>query len=557
MSSLTTPTKTAGVALKQAGKAADELDSRLTLAKGMRRQLNKVFPTHWSFMLGEVALYSFIILLLSGTYLALFFDPSMQEVTYNGSFTGLRGVDMSRAYESTLNISFDVRGGLFVRQLHHWAALLFVASMVAHLCRIFFTGAFRRPRETNWFVGALLLVIGMFEGFTGYSLPDDLLSGIGVRAAVSGGILSVPLIGTWLHWLIFGGEFPGQDFIPRFYTIHILVFPGILLGLIAVHLALVWYQKHTQFPGVRRKENNVVGVRIMPVFAAKGGSFFAVVLGVLAIMSGIFQINPVWNIGPYSTGKVSAGSQPDWYMAWFDGLLRIWPDWEIYLGNYTIPAVFPGLVVIGLVIGLTVMYPVIERKLSKDNAHHNLLQRPRDAPVRTALGALAITFYAVMFISCANDIIAFKFDISLNAMTWGGRILLLIGPPIAYWVTYRICLGLQRSDRAVLEHGIETGIIKRLPHGEFIEVHQPLGGTDEHGHAIPLEYQGASVPKKMNELGYTGKGISGIWRAADLPEETAALERARAEQHEHTENGHSGNGQSESESEQLSGRSTE
>ncbi|WP_031466013.1 cytochrome b [Sciscionella sediminilitoris] len=532
MSSLTTPTKTAGVALKQAGKAADELDARLRFAAGIRRQLNKVFPTHWSFMLGEIALYSFIVLLLSGTYLALFFDPSMQEVTYNGSFANLRGVEMSRAYESTLNISFDVRGGLFVRQLHHWAALLFVAAMVAHLCRIFFTGAFRRPRETNWFVGALLLVLGMFEGYFGYGLPDDLLSGIGIRAAMSGGILSVPLIGTWIHWLIFGSEFPGNELIPRLYTIHILILPGILLGLIAVHLAVVWYQKHTQFPGVRRKESNVVGVRIMPVFAAKAGAFFAVVLGLLAVISGIFQINPIWNLGPYSTGKVSAGVQPDWYMGWTDGLIRLWPDWEIYLGSYTVPAVFFPLMAFGVIITLTIMYPVIERKFSKDTAHHNVLQRPRDVPVRTGLGALALTFYAVMFISCANDIIAFKFDISLNAMTWGGRILLLIGPPIAYYVTYRICLGLQRSDRAILEHGIETGIIKRLPHGEFIEVHQPLGGTDEHGHAIPLEYQGASVPKKMNELGYTGRGMSGIWRAADPPEEIEALEKARQDQHE-------------------------
>jgi len=531
MSSITTPTKPTNAALKLAGKSAQDMDERYHLAAGLRRQLNKVFPSHWSFLLGEIALYSFIVLLLSGTYLALFFDPSMTEVQYQGSFTNLDGIWMSRAFESALNISFDVRGGLFVRQLHHWAALLFMAAMAAHMLRIFFTGAFRKPREANWIIGVLLLILGGFEGFTGYSLPDDLLSGTGIRAAMSGGILSMPVIGTWLHWALFGGEFPGTTIIPRFYTMHILLIPGILLGLIAVHLGLVWYQKHTQFPGARRKETNVVGVRIMPVFALKGGGFFAVVVGVLALLGGLFQINPIWNFGPYSPAQVSAGSQPDWYMAWTDGLLRLWPDWEINFGHrYLIPAVFFPLMVIGLVLGVLAAYPFLERKLSKDFAHHNLLQRPRDAPVRTSLGAMGLAFFIVLTISCGNDIIADKFHISLNAMTWAGRIGLLILPPIAYYVTYRICVGLQRGDREVLEHGVETGIIKRLPHGEFIEVHQPLGPVDDHGHPIPLEYQGASVPKRMNKLGAAGHAVPGSLLRPDPRDETIALERARTEE---------------------------
>ncbi|MFD5097291.1 cytochrome bc complex cytochrome b subunit [Amycolatopsis thailandensis] len=536
MSSLTTPTKGTNPAEKAVGAGAKWADDRYHLAKGMRHQINKVFPTHWSFLLGEIALYSFLILLLSGVYLTLFFDPSMEEVVYNGSYTGLQGVEMSRAFATTLDISFDVRGGLFVRQLHHWAALIFVASMMVHMFRIFFTGAFRRPREANWVIGALLLVLGMFEGFFGYSLPDDLLSGTGIRATLSGIVLSVPVMGTWIHWALFGGEFPGNEIIPRLYTIHILLLPGIMLGLVAAHLALVWYQKHTQFPGVRRKETNVVGVRIMPVFALKGGAFFALVTGIIALMSGLFQINPIWNIGPYNAAQVSAGSQPDWYMAWADGMLRIWPAWELYLGNYTVPAVFfPGAVGMPLLIGLLVMYPWIERKLSKDTAHHNLLQRPRDVPVRTSLGIMALTFFAVIMLSGFNDIIAFAFDISLNATTWAGRIGVLLLPPIAYYITYRICLGLQRADREVLEHGVETGIIKRLPHGEFIEIHQPLGPVDDHGHPLPLEYQGASVPKKMNKLGSAGHAVAGSTWSPDPVEETIALERARA-------NGHGSNG---------------
>ena len=531
MSAITTPTKPANAAARVAGAAANAADERYHAASGLRKQLNKVFPTHWSFLLGEIALYSFIVLLLSGTYLALFFDPSMTEVTYNGAFENLRGIEMSRAFASTLDISFETRGGLFVRQVHHWAALLFMAAIVVHMFRIFFTGAFRKPREINWVIGIVLFMLGAIEGFLGYSLPDDLLSGTGLRV-MAALLISFPVIGTWLNWLMFGGEFPGTDIIPMLYTAHILLIPAIILGLIAAHLALVWYQKHTQFPGVGRKETNVVGVRIMPVFAAKGGGFFAIVVGVIAIMGGVFQINPIWNFGPYNPAQISAGSQPDWYMGWTDGLVRIWPAWEFYLGNYTIPAPFlPFILGLPLLTGIAAVYPWIERKMTKDYAHHNLLQRPRDVPVRTALGCMAITYFMVLLLMGGNDIFAYQFDISLNLTTWMGRIGMLILPPIAYFVAYRICIGLQRGDREVLEHGVETGIIKRLPHGEFIEIHQPLGPVDDHGHPIPLAYQGASVPKKMNKLGSAGHPVPGSTWSPDPAEETVALENARKKAH--------------------------
>jgi ubiquinol-cytochrome c reductase cytochrome b subunit len=542
MSGITTPTKQKNPAARAAGATGNWLDDRLHAAGGIRKQLNKVFPTHWSFLLGEVALYSFIVLLLSGTYLALFFDPSMQEVEYQGSFVNLRGLEMSRAYESALNLSFDVRGGLFVRQVHHWAALLFMAAIVLHMFRVFFTGAFRKPRETNWVIGILLFMLGAIEGFAGYSLPDDLLSGAGLRI-MSGLILSIPVIGTWVNWLLFRGEFPGHDVIPLLYTAHILLIPGILLALVGVHVGLVWYQKHTQFPGVMRTEKNVIGVRIMPFFALKGGGFFAICVGVIAIMGGVFQINPIWNFGPFNPAHISAGTVPDWYMGWTDGLIRLWPAWEVYLGNYMIPAAFfPFMLGLPLLTGIAAVYPWIERKFTKDYAVHNLLQRPRDVPVRTSLGAMAITYFMVSLLSAANDVLADKFDISLNATTWMGRIGLLVLPPLAYAITYRLCLGLQRADREVLEHGVETGIIKRLPHGEFIELHQPLGPVDEHGHPIPLEYQGAAVPKKMNKLGSAGRPVVGTILRPDPVEETLALERARAELHNGHGNGH-GNGE--------------
>ncbi|UZJ23578.1 cytochrome bc complex cytochrome b subunit [Rhodococcus antarcticus] len=522
---MTTTIPTQNRTEQAAAGAATWADDRYHLSAGLRRQVNKVFPTHWSFLLGEIALYSFVILLVSGVYLTIFFDPSLAEVTYNGAYPNLRGIEMSRAYETALNISFEVRGGLFVRQIHHWAALLFLAAMVVHLFRVFFTGAFRKPREANWVLGALLLILGIVEGFMGYGLPDDLLSGTGLRIT-SAIMLSLPVIGTWTHWLVFGGEFPGNLIIDRLYIAHVLLVPAILLALIAAHLALVWYQKHTQFPGPGRTEKNVVGVRIMPIFAVKAGGFFAVTFGVLAIMSGVFQINPIWTLGPYNPSQISAGSQPDWYMGFTDGAARLWPAWEIYPFGHTVPAVVPVALLLGAIFGVLIAYPFIEQWLTKDKAAHNILQRPRDVPVRTSLGAMAITFYLVLTISAANDIIAYHFDISLNAMTWMGRTLTLLLPPIVYMITYRFCLGLQRSDRDVLEHGVETGIIKRLPHGEFVEVHQPLGGVDEHGHAIPLEYQGGVVPKKMNKLGSAGRPGRGSLLKPDPIEETQALDAA-------------------------------
>ncbi|WP_067974010.1 cytochrome bc1 complex cytochrome b subunit [Mycolicibacter icosiumassiliensis] len=507
-------------------RQADDIDTRYHPAAALRRQFNKVFPTHWSFLLGEIALYSFIILLLSGVYLTLFFDPSMAEVIYHGVYQPLNGVQMSRAYESALDISFEVRGGLFVRQLHHWAALMFAASIMVHLARIFFTGAFRRPREANWVIGSLLLILAMFEGYFGYSLPDDLLSGIGLRAALSSITLGMPVIGTWLHWALFGGDFPGTILIPRLYALHILLIPGIILALIGVHMALVWFQKHTQFPGPGRTETNVVGVRVLPVFAIKSGAFFAMITGILGLMGGLLQINAIWNLGPYRPSQVSAGSQPDFYMMWTEGLARLWPAWEFYPFGHTIPGPVGVALIMGAVFILLMVYPFLEKKFTGDYAHHNLLQRPRDAPVRTAIGAMAISFYMVLTLAAMNDIIAWKFHISLNATTWIGRIGMVVLPPLIFFATYRWCIGLQRSDRDVLEHGIETGIIKRLPHGAYIELHQPLGPVDDHGHPIPLEYAGAALPKKMNKLGSAGTPGRGSFLTADPVDEDAALNEA-------------------------------
>jgi quinol---cytochrome-c reductase cytochrome b subunit len=502
-------------------KTAAELDDRFRGASLLRKTFNKVFPDHWSFLLGEIALYSFIVLILTGVFLSLWFDPSMQEVKYNGVYTPLKGIEMSKAYESSLTLSFEVRGGLIMRQMHHWAALLFMAAIVVHMLRIFFTGAFRKPREANWIVGILLFWLGFLEGFCGYSLPDDALSGTGLRIAHAI-VMSIPVVGTWVATSLFGGEFPGHVILGRAYITHVLLVPGILLALITVHLALLVLQKHTQWPGPGRTEHNVVGVRMFPGFAAKASGFFMIVFAVIALLGGFFQINPIWLFGPYKAAVVSSASQPDWYVMFLDGSTRLMPAWEarfpLWPGHtYTLPPLFwPTVVLPGILTMLPLFYPFIEARFTKDRQAHHLLQRPRDVPTRTALGAMAVSFYIVLMLSGANDLIADKARISLNAMTWAGRIGLLVIPPLAYWLAYRACLGLQQHDREVLVHGVETGIIKRLPDGRFVEIHQPLAAPDDHGHG-ELDYAGWVVPKKMNRLGALVPTVKGFFFPIEEP----------------------------------------
>ncbi len=457
------------------GATAKYVDQRLGSNKFLGRNLAKVFPDHWSFMLGEIVLYSFIVVLLTGTYLTLFFNPSMVEVIYNGSYVPLKGVQMSEAYASTLNISFEVRGGLLIRQMHHWAALIFVAAMAVHMFRVFFTGAFRKPRELNWIVGVGLTALALGAGFTGYSLPDDLLSGTGLQI-IRGILQAIPVVGTWATFLVFGGEFPGTDIIPRLYSAHILLIPGIILALVTVHLMMVWTQKHTQFPGPGRTNNNVVGYPLLPVYMAKAGGFFFIVFGIIALIGGLVTINPIWIFGPYTPDQVSAGSQPDWYIGWLDGAMRLMPNWENVIAGFTISwnVFIPSVVIPGILFTGLALYPFLEAWATGDKREHHLLERPRNAPVRTGIGVAAILFYGLLWIGGGNDIIATTFDLSINAITRTLQVMLIAGPPIAFVITKRLCLGLQRRDRDKLLHGYESGRVLRLPHGEFIEVHQPL-----------------------------------------------------------------------------------
>lgn len=483
----------------------------------------KVFPTHWTLLLAELALYSLIVLMVSGVYLALFFEPSMAEVVYDGPVDNLRGVPVSAAYASALDISFEVRGGLFVRQVHNWAASVFIASLLAALVARFFTGAFRRPRRAVWTVGALLLFTGVFAAFTGVLLLDDLLSGTSLRM-ISGYLLAVPVVGSWLHWMLFGGEFAGTEIVPRLYLVHLLL-AGVVVALVAAGVVLVRRHGHPQF---RRTERNVVGVRV-PGAATRAAALFAVTAGVLVVMAGAFQVNPVWLYGPANPANVSAGATPPWYFGWVDGAVRLWPAWEIHLGPYTIPPWFwPSMVFLPLSFVVLALYPRLERRVTRDDALHHLLQRPRDVPARTSLGVMVATFYGCLQLAAAIDILAFHFQLSSDALLWVCRVAVVVAPPLAYLATYRLCLGLQQSDRHVLEHGIETGVVRRLPHGEFVEVHHPLGGLDEHGRPVPLEYRGVPVPKRMNQLGFPGRADPGSLLRPDPTDETARPDVARA-----------------------------
>ncbi|VTR78047.1 cytochrome bc1 complex cytochrome b subunit [Cellulomonas hominis] len=496
-----------GVARAAAG-TADYLDQRTGIGGAVKEFARKIFPDHWSFLLGEIALYSFIVLLISGTFLTMFFVPSMTEVHYEGPWAAMNGVQMSEAFASTLRLSFEVRGGLLMRQIHHWAALIFMASIVTHMMRVFFTGAFRKPRELNWLVGFTLMILGLLAGFSGYSLPDDVLSGNGLRIA-DGVARAIPIAGSYISFGLFGGEFPGTELIPRLFTVHILLIPAVILALIALHLLFVVLHKHTQYPGSGRTDKNVVGYPLFPVYVAKAGGFFFVVFAVIALMAATMTINPVWNYGPFDPGVVSAGAQPDWYMLFLEGGLRLMPGWEFVIGEYTVSMniLVPGVIIPGILFTTLALWPFIEAFATGDDREHHVLDRPRNAPFRTAFGVAFLTAFMVLVLAGSNDLIATHFHLSINDITWTFRVLLFVGPAIAFWLTKRICFALQRKDRELVLHGHETGRIVRFASGEYIEVHKPLDAHErwlrvQHEPRRPLEIEPAEDARGVRRKGY-------------------------------------------------------
>jgi ubiquinol-cytochrome c reductase cytochrome b subunit len=527
------------------------LDDRFHGARGVRVLLRKVFPDHWSFLLGEIILYSFVILLLTGTFLTFWFQPSMTEVVYHGGYIPLRGVRMSEAYASTLNISFDVRGGLLMRQIHHWAADLFMAGIFAHMIRIFFTGAYRKPREINYLIGITLLTLGLVEGLFGYSLPDDLLSGAGLRI-LEGVMQSIPLVGTYTAFFLFGGPFPGHVIVPRLYILHVLLIPGLILALVTAHLIIMFYQKHTQMPGKGRTNENVVGAPFYPYFMAKTGAFFFFTFAVLALAGTFAQINPIWLYGPFNPVAMSAGSQPDFYMGALEGALRVMPAWQwvVFGHTFAFNVFIPALLPLGIVFGGAALWPFVEQWITGDRREHHINDRPRNAPARTGIGIAVITFYGVLWAEGANDIIADHLNIPLFWTTWVARVAIFVGPVIAYIITKRVCLALQRKDAHLLAHGMETGIIRQLPGGEFIEETRPV---DEEAMAVlvarseppplrPLEAAEGEVPPP-GMRGAVGKMRERLYAAVteSIPVPEPHLDGPYG--HAIETNGHDGHGQ--------------
>jgi ubiquinol-cytochrome c reductase cytochrome b subunit len=437
-------------------------DDRLGGARWLRSAMRHVFPDHFSFMFGEIAFYSFVVLVATGVFLTLFFEPSAAETVYQGEYVPLVGLRVSEAYASVLHISFDVPMGLVIRQMHHWAALVFVLAIVLHLCRIFFTGAFRRPRDLNWLIGVTLLLLSMMNGFFGYSLLDDLLSGTGLRIAFSIAE-SIPVVGLWVAYLFFGGEFPAHSMIPRMFVLHVLVLPAAIAGLLAVHLALVWRQKHTQFPGPLASERSVVGSRLWPSYTARSTSLMLGIVAVLAALGGLAQINPIWLWGPYEPFAVTTGAQPDWYVGWLEGSLRLFPAWEITLFDHTVPALFfSGALLPAVTFGALYAYPFVERRLTGDTAEHEVLERPRDRPLRVGFGAAVLTFYVVLLVAGGQDVFAAWLGITIRHVVIGLRVALLVLPVAVGAVAWKWATDLRAIERAP---STETEIIDRAVTG--------------------------------------------------------------------------------------------
>jgi len=446
----------------------------------------RVVPLHWSNMFGVIALACLAVITLTGVVLMFFYTPSGTTVEYDGRYPTLQGEQVSKAFASTLHVSFDVPGGLLLRQAHHWAALLLPAALIAQLLVTFFTGAFRKPRRAGWVLLFLILITALAGGWSGYALPDDMLSGTGLRI-FEGILLGIPVVGTWLKELLFGGQFPGE-IIEHLYPLHVAVVPAMLVVLLAVRIAIMLRLKPPHFAGAGRTEANVVGVPLFPDAAARAGGLFLIVTGVLLLISATVTINPIWLYGPASPGDAGAGSQPDWYTGFLDGALRLVPPgWEIVAldRTWTLALLVP-LAVITVFLLLVAAYPFIEGWIAADHREHHVLDRPRNTPTRTGIGVAGIVFYGVLWAAGSADLIAVAFSLTIEGVVLALQILLLTGPVIAFTVARRVCLALQRKDRELLLHGFETGRIVRLPGGEYIEVHQMLS-EDERQRLLDTE----------------------------------------------------------------------
>jgi ubiquinol-cytochrome c reductase cytochrome b subunit len=454
-------------------KSVKFLDDRLGSSAFLTAAFKKVFPDHWSFMLGEICVYAFIVLLVTGTYIAFFFNDSSAPTVYHGSYASLQGRSMPASYVSVLDLSFAVPLGLLIRQAHHWAALVFIGAIVFHMMRIFFTGAFRKPRELNWVVGMTLLLLAFAEGFFGYSLPGDLISGAGVRIAYSVA-QAVPVIGTWLAFLAFGGVYPNDQMTQRLFIAHVWILPLLIAGAIAAHLGMIWRQHHTQFAGPKRTEENVVGSHLWPAYTVKSIALMSATFAVLALLGGFFTINPIWAYGPYDGWTVASPAQPDWYVAWLDGALRLGPSVAVSIFGHPISPLFWPAVLLPLVVfGVLFVWPFVERWFTKDERQHNIVQLPYEQPWRLGLGVAFFTFGTVLGIAGSDDIQAKIFHVDVEFLMDVYRAAVIVVPlafgGLAVWIGFDLRA---RFASAAGEKQTRRAIIRRNASGGFDEERQ-------------------------------------------------------------------------------------
>ncbi len=382
-------------------------DDRFGSNAAVRFVAVKVFPDHWSFYLGEFALYAFVLLVATGVWLTFVYTA-----------------DERTAFDSVVALSRGMPVGYVIRQVHHWSAVFFVAAILVHMARIFFTAAYRAPRELNWTVGVLMLILASLTGFTGYSLPDDALSGTGLRIADSV-MLAVPFVGGWAADLLNGGSYPGPLLLPHLYTIHVYFLPVAIAGLLALHMALLIYQKHTQFVD---DPAHVVGRRFWPDYALRTLAAFALTVAVILVLAAALEINPIEQYGRYHDWIVTNPAEPDWYAAFLDGALRLGPSTELVIFGHPVPPVFwPGVVMPLVAFGVIIGWPWIDKRITGDVVQHDVLVPPTAAPWRVGAGAALLTAGVVLTLAASDDTQALALKVPVQNLVWLYRILLPAG----------------------------------------------------------------------------------------------------------------------------------
>lgn len=412
------------------GKHMGWIDERLNLGALHRKYGRKVFPVHSTFFLGEMALFSFLILVLTGTYLGFVYVPSNVPVALNDE-------TIPEAYASVRLIESIPVASLF-RNTHHWAAHVMIASILLHTMRIFFTGTYRKPREINWVIGVVLLGLTLMAGFVGYALPYDsyavTATGIGFSIA-----RSIPWIGDFASELFFGGAFPTLGSLSRLYTLHVFVLPAMLAGIMSLHLLLVIKQKHTQ-PGYAREQaepGKVLGVPLIPYQALLAGQLLFLMFGALFLLSAFVPPHPLTEFGPpqASTPEV----KPDWYLLWIYGFLKIVPSEAAFklFGATFGPDFLGGLLFPALVFGVLTLAPWMDRTNRRAIRRFEYLEPVRQSPIRTASGVAMLAFLGTLCLAAYYDEIG---------MTLGQIWVVVVVVPVALGGLTATILGLTQPD---------------------------------------------------------------------------------------------------------------